>query len=103
MPLAEGRSQHPVHEPGRARLARHSREIHRIVYDGRCGHAIEVEELIEAQTEDRDDFGIQFGDAAPREMFDEVIEAALPTKSPGDDLRGERSVALVLEVLATGV
>ena len=53
------------------------------------GREAEVEELIQAEAQDGHDLGIEPADAALREMFDEMIEAALPPQRSRDDLRGK--------------
>ena len=45
------------------------------------------------------DFGIELRERALGEVLDQVIEAALPAQRAGDDLGGQRAVALVGEVL----
>ena len=52
MRAAAASTQHGVHEAGRARLARRPRQIHRIVHDRGRRHAIEVQQLIEAEAQD---------------------------------------------------
>jgi hypothetical protein len=63
--------------------------------------AVEMQQLIEAQAEDGDDLRIELPDAPFRELLDEVIQAALPSQRTRDNLRGERSIALVLEPFTT--
>src|SRR5258705_10973943 len=62
-----------------------------------------MEELIQAETEDVDDFRIELADAALREVLDEMVEAALPPQRPGDDLGSQRPITFVLQMLAAGV
>ena len=51
--LTQQRTENGVDEAGGARLSCRSRQAHGIVHDGGRRHAIEVQELIEAETEDR--------------------------------------------------
>ena len=101
--LPERRAQHRVHESARAWLSRRAGQIHRIVHDRGCRHPIQVEQLIQAETQDGDDLRIELADAALREVLDEMVEAALPPQRAGDDLGSQRPIALVLEMLAAGV
>jgi hypothetical protein len=59
-----------------------------------------MEQLVGAEPEDREDVGIDLRDRTAGELLDEVIEAALPPERTGDDLGGERAVALVGQVRA---
>ena len=98
MPFAQHRSQHRVHEAGRARLASRARQIDRIVDDRGRGDAIEVQQLIQAQLQDHEHVGIDPLHLAVCEVFDEVFDGALPAHGAGHDLDGERTVTLVLQV-----
>ena len=101
--LSQGVAQHRVDESACAWFPSRSRQIHRIVHHSRSRYATEVEELIKAQSKDGKYFTIQCRDAAPGEMFNEVIETTLPAKGASDNLCAERSVAFVAEVRTTGV
>ena len=60
-------TQHGVHESSGALLLRASREVHRVVYHRRRRHAIEVEELIETEPDDRQHVGVELCDGATGE------------------------------------
>jgi len=100
MPLPQDRSQHCIHEPRCTRNLGRSREIHRIVDHRGRGHAIEMEDLKEAEPRDHDDCGIELRERPFRDVSDEVIERALPSQCAGDDRRGERAVAFIVEPIA---
>ena len=75
------------------------RQIHRVVHDRRRRHAIEVQQLVQAQAQDDEDVGVELAQRAFGEMLDQIIEAALPPQRAGDDFGGQRAVALVGQVL----
>ena len=78
-----------------------SRQVDGVVDDGGGRHAIEMQELVEAEAQDVKNLAVDRGERAPREMFDEDVEAALPAQRPGDDLRGECAVAFVGQLPTT--
>jgi len=86
-----------IHEPGRAWLSRSASQIDRIVDHRRGRHPIQVEQLVHAQPEDREDFVVHPGNGTSSEVCDEMIERALPPQGPGYDLSRERSVSRVTE------
>ena len=49
----------------------------------------EVEKLVQTQSQDCEYLRIQFRDASPGKMLNEVIETSLPAKRAGDNLGGE--------------
>ena len=71
----------------------------RIVDDRRRRHAVEVEQLIEAQPQDRRRLsGSMRREARAGNVFDQIVEARCHRSVPVDDLRRERAVALVGEL-----
>jgi hypothetical protein len=98
MALSDDASQHTVHESSGARLARQTGEVHRLVDGGRGRNAIEVQHLIQAETQDCDDLGVHLRQRAAGEMFDQEVEAALPAYRAGDDLHRQPTIALVVEI-----
>jgi len=59
-----------------------------------------MEDLIEAQLEDDDHVAIEFVERPPREVRDQVVDAALPAHGARDDVGGQRPVTFVLQVFA---
>ncbi len=103
VPLAQSGAQDGIHEPARARFSCRPRQSHRIVDDRRRRHTIEMKDLIEAQAQDVHDLDIELRKPPLREMLDQMVEAALPPQCAGDNLRRQRTVALIGELLATHV
>jgi len=95
MALTNDGSQHAIHETAGARLSRRSRQVYGIVDGGGGRYAIEVEDLIEAEAEDRDHLGIELAETTSGEMLDQVVKAALPSQRAGHNFRRERPVAIV--------
>src|SRR5262245_3652077 len=60
-----------------------------------------MQELVETEAQDVKNIAVDCGEQAPREMFDEDVEAAAPALGTGDDLRCECAVAFVGELPAT--
>src|ERR1051325_438512 len=79
--LTQCRAEHRVDESACAWLSGRPRQIDGIVHDRRGRNAIEVEELIQTEPENRDDLRIQLADASLRKIFDEMIDATLPSRS----------------------
>jgi len=98
VPLSQDRAKYRVDKTSGARFPRGARQIHRIVDDSRRRHTIEVEQLIDAQTQDRQHVRVQFVQRPPGVVADDVIETALPAHRTGDDLRCQRPIAFVTEV-----
>ena len=93
--LPERRTQDGVDETGRALLARRARQAHRIVNDGGRRHAIEMQDLIEAQAQDDEHFLVERLERAGRHALDQVVAGSLPAKRAVDDGRRKRSIPLV--------
>src|SRR5262245_33908770 len=97
MLLTKHRSQDGVHEARCARLAGGSRQAHRVVDDGGGRNAIEMEQLKETQSEDREDLRVDLRQWPFGEVRDKVVEGPLPAQRARDDGGSERAVAVVGE------
>jgi hypothetical protein len=95
----ERRAKDGIDESGGARFSGRPNQINRIVNDGGRGHPREVQDLIEAQTKNGDDFLIETGDWSPREVADEVVEFRSPAKRSSNDVGGEGAVTVIREML----
>ena len=88
-------------EPCCARPVSISRKVNGVVDDGGGWHTIKMQELVEAEAQDVKNIAVDRGERAPREMFDEDVEAAAPALGAGDDLRCECAVAFVGQLPTT--
>jgi hypothetical protein len=100
MSLSHRGAEYGIDETGRARLSRLSHEVYCIVNNGRGGDAVEVQKLIEAQSQDMDHIRVEFTEPPTRKMFDQIVDGALKAKRARDNFRRKRLVTLVDEVLA---
>jgi len=62
--------------------------------------AREIEQLVGAEAQNRDDLGIEAIDGAPGELRDQVIEHRPPALDAAGYLGGERAIALVRQSAA---
>ena len=54
-----------------------------------------MQELEDRTAQDVEDFGVESREGTAAELRDDVVEGALPSERAGDDLAGERPIALV--------
>ncbi len=93
-PAPSDAPQHGVDEPGCAALARLPHQVHRIVDDGRGGHAVEVEQLVGARAEGRrGPRGSRRAERRPPCAAMTRVERAAPPDRAGDDFGRERAIA----------
>jgi hypothetical protein len=92
-------SQNGIHESRGAGLSRLASQIDRIIHDGGGGHTIQMQELIETQTQDVNDVFVNLRQRPGGEVLDEMVEAALPAKRSGDDVGRKRAVSLIWHML----
>src|SRR5712691_4274215 len=100
---ARNRPQHGVDESTRTPFPDPPGQIDGIVYDGGGRHAREMQQLICAEPQDLDDFRVEPGDGAPRELDDQVVESCAPALDAAGDFRGERAVAIVVQAPARAI
>jgi hypothetical protein len=100
MTVAERGTQDRIYESGGALLSCAPRQINCIVHDGRRRHAIEMQELIQAEANDQQDVYVEFRNGTVGETLDEMVEAALPPQRAGHDVCRQRAIAVVGEVSA---
>ena len=95
--LARDGAEDRVHEAGGAAFARASSQLDGIVHRRRGRHPIQVQQLVDAEAKDVQDFRVEPSGRAPCEVRDQVVEGALPSQGAGGDLAGERTVTRVAE------
>src|SRR4029450_5030034 len=88
-------TQDGVYERCGAALATLLRQIHRIVYDCRCGNARQVQQLEHRHPENVDNFRVEPGEWPLGECRNDVVESPLPAERPRCDLGSEGAIAFV--------
>ena len=77
--LARDGAQNGIHEAGGAAFARASSQLDRVVHHRRGRHPIQVQQLVDAEAKDVQDFRVEPSGGAPCEARDQVVEGALPS------------------------
>ena len=97
MRVAGNAPQDRIHEAGGARFPGSPCHGDRVV-DGRGGrHAIEMNQLIRAQTENLENLTVKLCQGSLGELGDQVIELSLPAQRTGDEVGRQCSIAFVLK------
>ena len=98
MAVAERRAKHGIYEPRSALLPGAPGHIHRIVHDRRSRDAIEMEQLVEAESKNRQDVGVDLRQWPIGKVRGEKIEAPLPPQGAGQNLCSEGAVPFIGEL-----
>ncbi len=97
---ARDRPQHAVDETARAGLAPSPHQRHRVVDHGRGGHALEEEQLEQAQAQDLEDDARRACRGCADRLLQVEVEPRAPPQRADDDRGGQRAVALVGQLVA---
>ena len=97
MALAHDGAEHGVDKTRGARLVRRACEVDRVVHHGRGRHAVQVEQLIDRQTQDDADLDVERLEGTTRERAADMVERALPAQRAQDDIGREGAVAVFRE------
>ena len=85
--LARDGAEDRVHEAGGAAFAGASSQLDRVVHRRRGRHPIQVQQLVDAEAKNVQDFRVEPSGGAPCEVRDQVVEGALPSQGAGGDSR----------------
>ncbi len=95
--LARDGAEDRIHEAGGAAFAHASSQLDRVVHRRRGRHPIQVQQLVDAEAKDVQDFRVEPSGGAPCDVRDQLVVGALPSSGAGGDLAGARTVTRVAE------